>query len=197
VIDSDRVLDAFAGSDCCSVERETRVVSDGCAVCRGHLGWNIRLRHRRSLGRCTACCRMLSPGVIVEFVQSMCVWAERYAALASPAGLGRSVRMSKDSFRRVLSKVWRMRGILAPRRQHLSCYGRSAERLASWEVVQRCIVVAGIAEECHFAALQQKTWRSRVSRGEWRNLHFLALVVVSTAKPARGGRELCLYNVMR
>ena len=28
VIDSDRVLEAFAGSDCCPVERESGVVSD-------------------------------------------------------------------------------------------------------------------------------------------------------------------------
>ena len=84
-----------------------------------------------------------------------------------------------------------MTGILAPRRQHLSCYVRSAERLANWEAARRCIVVAGIVAGCRFAALQRKTWRSRVFRGEWRNLHLLALVMVSYAKPARGGSCVC------
>lgn len=105
MIDSDRVLDAFAGSDCCPVERESRVVSDACAACRGRLGWNIRRCRRRSPWRYTACCRMLSPWVIVGRAQLMFVWAERYAALASPPGRGRSVRTSKGSFRRVLSRV--------------------------------------------------------------------------------------------
>ena len=54
-----------------------------------------------------------------------------------------------------------MTGILAPRRQHLSCYVRSAERLANWEAARRCIVVAGIVAGCHFAALQRKTWLLR------------------------------------
>lgn len=88
-----------------------------------------------------------------------------------------------------------MTGILAPRRQHLSCYVRSAERLANWEAARRCIVVAGIVAGCRFAALQRKTWRSRVFRGEWRNLHFLALVMVSYAKPARGGRSCVCTTV--
>ena len=88
-----------------------------------------------------------------------------------------------------------MTGILAPRRQHLSCYVRSAERLANWEAARRCIVVAGIVAGCHFAALQRKTWRSSVFRGEWRNLHFLALVMVSYAKPARGGRSCVCTTV--
>ena len=88
-----------------------------------------------------------------------------------------------------------MTGILAPRRQHLSCYVRSAERLANWEAARRCIVVAGIVAGCRFAALQRKTWRSRVFRGEWRDLHFLALVMVSYAKPARGGRSCVCTTV--
>jgi hypothetical protein len=84
-----------------------------------------------------------------------------------------------------------MTGTLARRRQHLSCYVRSAERLAKWEAARRCIVVAGIVGECRFAALQRKTWRLRVFRGEWRNFHFLALVMVSSAKPACVCTTLC------
>lgn len=108
--------------------------------------------------------------------------------------------MLKGSFRRVLSKVWRTTGILAPRRQHLSCFVRSAERRAnSWEAARRCnVVVADIVVEGHSAALQRKTWRLRASRGERRNLHRrLPGSCDCRFCQASSGRELFLYNVMR
>lgn len=68
------------------------------------------------------------------------------------------------------------------RRQHRCCSSRSFARLVNsrqryGEAARRGIVVAGIVGAGHLAALQQKTWLSKVF-GYARNIRVLARVVV-------------------
>lgn len=68
------------------------------------------------------------------------------------------------------------------RRQHRCCSCRSSARLVNsrqryGEAARKGIVVAGIVGAGHLAALQLKTWRSKVSSYA-RNIRVLALVVL-------------------